>query len=125
MLDQIWGTVMPAPIVFFDIAGPRAGTQQRFYEALFDWIIEPGGRLSVPVGGGALPGALRADPADKVLYIGVGDVSATLAQVEERGGTIVAPRFEVPGTVILGIFTDPAGNRMGLVELAGGAIKIP
>jgi hypothetical protein len=32
----------------------------------------------------------------------------------------------VPGVVILGLFNDPAGNRMGLVEMgADGKAKIP
>jgi hypothetical protein len=32
----------------------------------------------------------------------------------------------VPGVVILGLFTDPAGNRMGVVELGpDGAPKVP
>jgi predicted enzyme related to lactoylglutathione lyase len=37
----------------------------------------------------------------------------------------VAPRFEVPGVVVLGLFTDPAGNSMGLVEMQDGKPKIP
>jgi hypothetical protein len=31
----------------------------------------------------------------------------------------------VPGVVILALFTDPAGNRMGLVELADGKPIVP
>jgi hypothetical protein len=38
---------------------------------------------------------------------------------------VVAPRFAAPGVVILGLFTDPAGNRMGLVEIADGRAVIP
>lgn len=54
------------------------------------------------------------------------DVAATLAEIELRGGKTVAPRFEVPGVVVLGLFTDPAGNAMGLVELtADGKTRIP
>jgi predicted enzyme related to lactoylglutathione lyase len=44
-------------------------------------------------------------------------VTATLQQIARHGGTVDAPRFEVPGVVILGLFRDPAGNRMGLVEI--------
>ena len=35
------------------------------------------------------------------------------------------PRFEVPGDVILGLFKDPAGNRVGLVEMENGKAKMP
>jgi hypothetical protein len=31
----------------------------------------------------------------------------------------------VKGVVIIGLFTDPAGNSMGLVEMKDGKLKIP
>jgi len=117
---------MPAPIVFFDIAGPDAAAQSAFYNAVFGWEIGPGAMLNVPVTHTpGLPGVLRADPAEKMIYLGVEDVTATLAAVTAHGGAVVAPRFEVKGVVILGLFTDPAGNRMGLVEIRDGAPVIP
>jgi predicted enzyme related to lactoylglutathione lyase len=42
-----------------------------------------------------------------------------------HGGAVVYPRFEVPGVVVLGLFSDPAGNRMGLVEMADGKALVP
>lgn len=118
------GGRMPAPVVFFDIAGPDMARQAAFYRTVFDWDAGPGGQFTAPAAS-PLPGALRADPADKVIYIGVDDVIATLAKIEANGGKTVAPRFEVKGVVVLGLFTDPAGNRMGLVELKDGKPKIP
>ncbi len=114
----------PAPVVFFDIAGPDLKTQAAFYEAVFDWKAGPSGSVTVPVAS-PLPGNLRQDPAAKGLYIGVEDITATLAKITAHGGKVVAPRFEVKGVVILGLFSDPAGNVMGLVEIAGGKPKIP
>jgi len=114
-----------APIVFFDIAGPDAGKLGSFYTGVFEWEVGSGGQLEVPTPGGSLPGNLRSDPREKLLYIGVPDVTAALAAIETAGGKIVAPRFEVPGVVVLGLFTDPAGNRLGLVELADGKPRIP
>jgi predicted enzyme related to lactoylglutathione lyase len=55
----------------------------------------------------------------------VPDVSATLDKVKAAGGSIDAPRFEVPGVVVLGLFKDPAGNAMGLVEMIGDGPRIP
>jgi predicted enzyme related to lactoylglutathione lyase len=114
----------PAPLVFFDIAGPDAGTLGAFYGGVFGWTIGPGqqiGRAST----GVLDGTLRQDPAEKVLYLGVPDVTAALKAVVAAGGTIDQPRFVVPGVVILGLFRDPAGNRMGLVEIKDGNPVIP
>jgi predicted enzyme related to lactoylglutathione lyase len=121
---------MAAPIVFFDIAGPDPAAQAAFYRAVFDWDVAPDGSFAAPFqpslkNPAGVGGQLRTDPAEKVLYIGVEDVTATLAAIEAHGGGTIAPRFEVPGVVVLGLFTDPAGNRLGLVEMAGGAPVIP
>ena len=116
----------PAPIVFFDIAGPADAKLSDFYKTVFGWETGPMGSLSVPVNGPPLNGTFRTDPTEKVIYIGVPDITATLGQVVANGGKIHAPRFEVPGVVILGLFFDPAGNRMGLVEMGpDGKAKIP
>ena len=72
-----------------------------------------------------LPGSLRVeDPkqgpiAERVLYVGVPDINATLETVKAHGGSVVFGRTVAPGVVILALFKDPAGNRMGLVELDG------
>jgi len=118
------GAPTPAPIVFFDIAGPDATGLRSFYGGVFGWKIGPSnliGRDSTA----ALDGTLRQDPPDKVLYLGVPDVTAALRAVVAAGGRIDQPRFEVPGVVILGLFRDPAGNRMGVVEMKDGKPVIP
>ncbi len=115
----------PAPIVFFDIAGPDAASQTAFYHVVFGWQIGPGGTLMVPMTGASLSGALRQDPADKILYLGVDDIDATMAQIEAHGGKIVHRRFAVKGVAVLGLFTDPAGNSMGLVEMRDGKPVVP
>ncbi len=115
----------PAPIVFFDIAGPDMAKQRAFYSEVFGWKIGANGTLAAP-SMAPLDGALRADPPAKVIYLGVPDVTATLDKVVAHGGGIVAPRFEVKGAVVLGLFKDPAGNIMGLVELGpNGQPKVP
>lgn len=121
---------MPAPIVFFDIAGPDLKSQAAFYRAIFGWDVGPDGRFSAPVVS-PLMGNLRVeDPAqgpvaERVVYIGVPDITATLRQVSDHGGSIVFPRLEVPGVAVVALFKDPAGNRMGLVEMDGDHARIP
>jgi uncharacterized protein len=128
---------MSAPIVFFDLVGPDLEQQASFYAAVFGWETTPGpfpsARAITPVPvRSPLPGTLRQDPNDgsaqsmrALIYVGVDDVTATLAAIEANGGVIHAPRFEVPGVVVLGLFKDPAGTPMGLVELQDGQPKIP
>jgi uncharacterized protein len=115
-------TAAPAPIVFFDIAGPDLASQAAFYKAVFGWDAGPTGGLTVPAAS-PLPGNLRVEPpnlgptAERVLYVGVPDIGATLKSVKAHGGSVVFGRTIAPGVVILAMFKDPAGNRMGLVEL--------
>jgi predicted enzyme related to lactoylglutathione lyase len=120
---------MPAPIVFFDIAGPDMKSQAAFYAAVFDWEVSAQGHIAPPAVS-PLPGMLRVEAAagfqpERVLYLGVDDITATLVTITANGGAVVFPRMVVPGVVILALFTDPAGNRMGLVEMADGRAIVP
>jgi predicted enzyme related to lactoylglutathione lyase len=100
-----------APIVFFDIAGPDAAQLKAFYTTNFGWSIDAMNMVMTP----ALAGALREDPPEKILYIGVPDLDAAMVKVNASGGKIISPKIPIPtGTFVL--FTDPAGNRMGLFE---------
>jgi hypothetical protein len=101
-----------APIVFFDIAGPDAAKLKDFYAGNFGWKIDGANGIETPL----LSGALRQDPAEKIIYIGVPDLDAAMKNVAASGGEIVTPKIPIPtGTFFL--FKDPAGNRMGLVQL--------
>ena len=114
-----------APIVFFDIAGPNLPGQRQFFADVFGWESAPTGHVSVPIQSPSLNGFLRTDPASCMIYFGVPDVTETLAKVVAAGGAINVPRFEVKGVVVLGLFSDPAGNHLGLVEMNGDQPKIP
>jgi predicted enzyme related to lactoylglutathione lyase len=124
------GAPMPAPIVYFDIAGPELAKQAAFYKAVFGWNVGSGGQFSVPVASPLSANLRVEDPkqgpvAERVIYIGVPDIKAALDSVVAHGGTIVFPRYEAKGVAVLALFTDPAGNRMGLVEMTGDKPKIP
>lgn len=115
---------MPAPIVFFDIAGPDEPALRAFYETVFDWPCGEPGNFT-PGNRADLSGTFRQDPADTTFYIGVPDVTAALDAIVAAGGAVDAPRFEVPGRVVVGLFRDPAGNRLGLVEMDGEEPVVP
>ena len=115
---------MASPIVFFDIAGPDDGSLRDFYSRVFGWEADEEGRF-VPEVSASLQGAIRRDPAEKRIYVGVPDVAEALELVETNGGSVDTPRFEVPGLVVLGLFRDPAGNEMGLVEMDGDRPRTP
>lgn len=115
---------MTSPIVFFDIAGPDSAAISEFYRDIFGWNADSTGQFSVPVMS-PIDAAFREDPAEKRLYIGVPDITPVLEQIERAGGSIDAPRFEVPGVVVLALFRDPAGNPLGLVEMDGNVPVVP
>jgi len=115
---------MTSPIVFFDLAGPDGNALRTFYAQVFNWACDDAGQFEVSVTA-PLGGSIREDPAEKRIYLGVDDVAGTLERVAAHGGSVDQPRFEVPGVVVLGLFRDPAGNPMGLVEMEGTQPKVP
>lgn len=115
---------MSQPIVFFDIAGQDDSKLREFYSSIFGWESDQSGQFSVNVVS-PLQCTFRNDPTEKRIYVGVPDVSASLSEIERSGGSVDVARFEVPGVVVLGLFKDPAGNPMGLVEMDGDHHRIP
>lgn len=109
---------MSSPIVYFEIAGPDAGSLRSFFAAVFGWQVDDKSTAAAESTGG-IRGGIREDPPDKVLYMGVDDIDAVLAKIEANGGSVVKPRTEVPGVVTFALFKDPAGNLLGVVENAG------
>ena len=103
--------VQPAPIVFFDIAGPDAAKLKDFYAGNFGWDIAKSNMIKTP----NLEGTLRQDPPEKIIYIGVTDLDAAMAKVKASGGTVETPKLPTPSGEQFVLFRDPAGNRMGMV----------
>ena len=99
--------------LFFDIAGPESAKLKDFYSSMFGWSIDATGAIKTT----PLNGTLRQDPPEKIVYIGVPDINAKLEQIKAAGGTVDTPRTVVPKVVTFALFKDPAGNRMGLVEV--------
>lgn len=120
----------PAPLVYFHIAGPDLAKQRAFYAGMFGWTIGEDGSLTIPAQQ-EMSGMLQVEPPNlgpetgSALYFGVGDVTAAQAKAVELGGAVVFPRLEVPGVVVLGMITDPAGNRVGLIEWQDGKAVVP
>jgi predicted enzyme related to lactoylglutathione lyase len=113
-----------APVVYFSLFGPDGSALQGFYRAVFDRQVTESGDVATTVIP-PLTGTIAQGAAEAIIYIGVTDISATLQKVVANGGAIRYPRFEVPGRVVLGMFNDPAGNSVGLVEMEIGKAKVP
>ena len=115
---------MAHEIVHWEFMGPDGAVITEFYESLFGGKSEPVpgfdgynlvGADQAGVGGAVGQGS-ESMPAYLTVYVQVDDVDERLAQAEAGGGTIVTPRTVVPGMATFGLFADPAGNVVGVVE---------
>ena len=77
-----------APIVFFDVAGPDAAALKTFYAKNFGWTINGANGITTA----NLPGTLRQDPPETLIYLGVSDIDASLKAIVASGGSVVVPR---------------------------------
>lgn len=115
---------MAHEIVHWELMGPDGGALVGFYEELFGWSGEPvpgfdGYHLvaAEQAGvGGAVGKGSEAMPAYLTVYVEVDDVDEHLAKAQAAGATMVVPKTVVPGMVTFGLFSDPAGNLVGVVE---------
>ena len=111
---------MAHPVIHAEIRSTDPDATRAFFGSLFGWSYEDGafpGYSFVASGAeGTVPtaiGPLQGGSETALFFIGVEDVEATLARVEELGGTIVQPAQQVPG-VTFGVFADPQGHAVGV-----------
>lgn len=128
---------MSGRVVHFEVPFDDAERARGFYREVFDWDIQhlpemggynmvstgPLGEQGMPsepgyIGGGMLQ---REDPVTSpVITLMVDDIDATLAAVEQRGGSTVRERMPVGDMGFAAYFKDSEGNLMGLWQSAGG-----
>jgi predicted enzyme related to lactoylglutathione lyase len=118
---------MGYPVVHFEINTASGPDLSRFYAEAFGWSMHPetedyiqintdgvcAGTGAPTIDGGIGP----SDPGDDFVtfYVQVPDVAETLAQVVELGGEVDMAPTEA-GRVVIAVFRDPNGNRIGLVR---------
>lgn len=111
-------------IVHWELMGPDGDALQSFYADLFGWETEavPGFDSYHMVNaehsgvGGAVGKGSEEMPQYQTIYVEVPDVDKHLAKAEQLGGKTIMPKMVIPGTVTFGLFADPAGNMVGVVE---------
>jgi hypothetical protein len=123
---------MGQPVVHFEIIGQDPARLRQFYADLFGWelntadavtdtVSQPGqyGFLDASKIDGALPanGGVGGGPGHQphtIFYIGVPDVADALKKAESLGATPTMGPEGVPGQLVVGQFTDPEGNLIGV-----------
>lgn len=121
---------MGRPVVHFEIIGREPAALRGYYGELFGWeydtsgsvaptVSEPGDYGFVDPGeDGGIPGGVGGGANHEghvVFYVGVPDVEAALRKAESLGGTRRMATTRAPGRdLVVGQFTDPEGNLIGL-----------
>jgi uncharacterized protein len=123
---------MGQPVVHFEIIGTDPAKLRSYYAGLFGWEFDTGDAateaVSQPGNYGFVDGRMTGEGSSidggvgggdgyerRVLfYVGVPDVEAALQQAERLGGTRVMGPDGTPGTLVVGQFTDPEGNLLGV-----------
>jgi predicted enzyme related to lactoylglutathione lyase len=121
---------MTHPVMWFEVLGADGGRLRQFYENLFGWTFDVLPQIGYGVAKtgdarGIMGGVGQTYPGTKswvTFYTETSDVTASLVKAQTLGGKIVLPRTELPGTVI-GIFEDPEGHVLGLVEASGATTQ--
>jgi uncharacterized protein len=129
---------MGNPVVHFEIVGTYPTRLRSYYGDLFGWefqtgdasteaVSEPGnyGFMNASTNDGAginggVAGGASFQPR-VLFYVGVPDVEAALRKAESLGGTRrMGPEPERAATedgLVVGHFTDPEGNLIGVAAL--------
>jgi predicted enzyme related to lactoylglutathione lyase len=120
---------MALPVVHFEITGPDPDALRHYYAGLFGWQSPPGAPVAhevsdvdsysfIDAAEGGIPGGIGGGPtraARATFYVGVPDVEAALREAERLGGTrVMGPARNDAGGIVVGHFTDPAGNLVGV-----------
>jgi uncharacterized protein len=124
---------MGQPVVHFEIIGTAPVALREYYGRLFGWEFDTSGAVAPAVsqpgdygftdtgaadGEPGIPGGVGGGPGYEshvVFYVGVPDVEAALRQAETLGGTRrMGPERAAGRDLVVGHFTDPEGNLIGL-----------
>jgi uncharacterized protein len=116
---------MGAPVVHWEINARDARRLQKFYSALFGWMVDTDnplryGMVLTNAGSGINGGIGQNDPFTPApgvtFYVQVHDPEAALDRAVSLGAKVITPVTEVPGMVTFALFQDPEGNIIGLLK---------
>lgn len=121
---------MGRPVVHFEIIGKDPAKLHSYYSELFGWEIDASNPMAYGVvqregntapDGAGIGGGIGSGPegydGHVTFYVGVPDVEAALAQAESLGGTRTMGPSEVMEGVVIGLFNDPEGHVVGVVQV--------
>jgi uncharacterized protein len=130
------GALMANPVVHFEIIGKNPASLRNYFGELFGWQFDTGSpvaeavsepddygfvdRITTPDGTG-IPGGIGGGAGYQghvIFYVGVPNVGAALAEAERLGGKRQLGPERAPTGLVIGHFTDPEGNLIGVAGTA-------
>jgi predicted enzyme related to lactoylglutathione lyase len=122
---------MGQPVVHFEVIGKDSDKLRAYYGELFGWefdannpmqygVVQREGNTNaegVGIGGGVGQGP-DGYAGHVTFYVEVPDVEAALAKAESLGGTRMMGPDKVMDTIEIGLFNDPEGHTIGVVNTA-------
>jgi uncharacterized protein len=120
---------MKHPVMHFEIMGQDLPKLRDFYTGVFGWsvaapipgydvqysLVEPVPGFSRGINGG-IGKAPEGYDGHVTFYVVVDDIEGAFAKVEEQGGSRMLGPNKVPNGPIIGLFRDPEGHTIGLVD---------
>jgi uncharacterized protein len=124
--------IVGQPVVHFEIIGADPARLRSYYGELFGWEFSMDDAVteavSAPGSYGFVDGSRNGAAAginggvgggdgyapQVLFYVGVPDVEAALTRAESLGGTRRMGPEGIPGKLVVGRFTDPEGNLIGV-----------
>src|SRR5215470_17024554 len=124
---------MGQPVVHFEIIGKEPGKLRTYYSELFTWVFDTSGPVSPAISqngnygfvdrntttdGTGIPGGVGGGAqyqSHTIFYVAVPDVEAALQKAQNLGGKrLIGPVRKPGGGLVVGHFSDPEGNLIGL-----------
>jgi predicted enzyme related to lactoylglutathione lyase len=115
---------MGNPTMWFEVAAKDREAMKGFYAGLFDWKMtdmEAMPYTGIETGEQGISGGIGQAEGHEgrvTFYVQVDDVAAGLAKANSLGGSTVMEPVDIPSGQI-GLFADPEGQVIGLMNMNG------
>ena len=117
---------MSHPIIHIELSATDHTEAGRWYNEIFGWPMTEFPELTYTTfesgegspGGGFNPVSEQYAAGTVTFYIQTDDLAAHMQRIAAAGGTVLMEAQQVPGVGIIGLFQDPTGNMIGLLQPA-------